>query len=124
MIAWAAIRALAGGRELGGDGLHQRFDAEDVDHPLHVVGEHLQAHFRTTFSSVLVRKWVLPIHALRVPKGCSTVWRRMVMASGKRSSLACILSRTPSCSQRFRRLCLSGVQVDLSAQVEQAVRLR
>src|SRR6185312_11781568 len=47
MIAWAAIRALAGGRELGGDGLHQRFDAEDVDHPLHVVGEHLQAHFRT-----------------------------------------------------------------------------
>ena len=33
MIAWAAIRALAGGCELGGDGLHQRFDAEDVDHP-------------------------------------------------------------------------------------------
>ena len=33
MIAWAAIRALAGGCELGGDGLHQRFDAEDVDQP-------------------------------------------------------------------------------------------
>ena len=47
MIAWAAIRALTGGRDLGGDGLHQRFDAEDVDHSLHVVGEHLQAHFRT-----------------------------------------------------------------------------
>jgi len=30
----------------GGDGLKQRLDAEDIDHPLHIVGEHLQAHFR------------------------------------------------------------------------------
>ena len=31
---------------------------------------------RTRFS-VLVRKWVLPIHDLKVPKGCSTVCRRL-----------------------------------------------
>ena len=30
----------------GSDGLHQRLDAEDIDHPLHVIGEHLQTHFR------------------------------------------------------------------------------
>ena len=30
----------------GGDRPDQRFDAEDVDHPLHVVGQHLQAHLR------------------------------------------------------------------------------
>ena len=28
-----------------GDGLHERLDAEDIDHPLHVVGKHLQTHF-------------------------------------------------------------------------------
>src|SRR3546814_8369330 len=27
-----------------GDGLHQRCDTEDIDHALHIVGEHLQAH--------------------------------------------------------------------------------
>ena len=31
---------------LAGDGLHERLDAEDIDHPLHVIGEHLQTHFR------------------------------------------------------------------------------
>src|ERR1700686_1541745 len=44
-----------------------------------------------TLSSVLVRKWVAPIQALRVPNGCSTVCRRTPMASGMRSSRACIL---------------------------------
>ena len=29
----------------GGDGLDQRLDAEDVDHPLHIIGQNLQAHF-------------------------------------------------------------------------------
>ncbi len=28
----------------GGDRLHQRFDAEDVDHSLHILGQHLQTH--------------------------------------------------------------------------------
>ncbi len=28
------------------DGLHERPHAEDIDHPLHVIGEHLQTHFR------------------------------------------------------------------------------
>jgi hypothetical protein len=40
----------------------------------------------------------------------------MVIASGKRSSLACILSRTPSCSQRLTRLCLSVVHLELRTQ--------
>src|SRR3546814_6440365 len=69
-----------------------------------------------TFSRVLIRKWVLPIQALRVPNGCSTVCRRMVIASGIRSSLACILSSTPSCSQRFTRLILSSVHLGRSEE--------
>ena len=32
-----------------------------------------------TFFNCLVRKWVAPIQALRVPKGCSTVWRRILV---------------------------------------------
>ena len=27
------------------DGLHERPDAEDIDHPLEVIGKHLQTHF-------------------------------------------------------------------------------
>ena len=77
-----------------------------------------------TFSRVLVRKWALPIHDLRVPNGCSTVCRRTSMASGIRSSRACILSSTSSCSQRLSRLSLSGVHRGLSGQVKQAVRWR
>ena len=53
---------------------------------------------------------------------CSTVCRRIVMASGMWSSLACILSSTLSCSQRFRRLTLSGVHRGLSAQVKCSFR--
>jgi hypothetical protein len=45
------------------------------------------------------------------------------MASGIRSSLACIASRTPSCFQRLIRFNLSGVHLGLSGQVKQAVRL-
>jgi hypothetical protein len=56
---------------------------------------------------------VLPIHDLRVANGCSTVCRRMPMASGIRSSLACIASRTPSCFQRLTRFGLSGVPAGL-----------
>ena len=33
-----------------------------------------------TLGSVLVRKWVAPIHALMVPKGCSTIRRRQFEA--------------------------------------------
>ena len=35
-----------------------------------------------TQSSVLVRKWVDPIHAFSVPNGCSTVVRRIRIISG------------------------------------------
>jgi hypothetical protein len=30
----------------GRDRLHQRVDAEDIDHSLHIVGQHLQADLR------------------------------------------------------------------------------
>lgn len=32
-------------RRSGCDRPHQRFDPDDVDHPLHIVGEHLKTHF-------------------------------------------------------------------------------
>src|SRR5215469_6065450 len=67
------------------------------------------------------RKCVAPIHDLKVPKGCSTVCRRTPMASGIRSSLACIASRTPSCCQRLIRFSLSSVHLGLRGQVKQAV---
>ena len=105
----ATAVARAGRRSRSGrDRLHKRVDAEDVDHSFHIVGQHLQAHLGFNLFEVLVRKWVLPIHALSVPNGCSTVCRRIVMASGMWSSLACILSSTLSRSQRFRRLILSA----------------
>jgi len=43
------------------------------------------------------------------PNGCSTVCRRTPMASGMRSSRACILSSTPSFTQRLMRRSLVGV---------------
>src|SRR3954452_25497874 len=89
MIAWAAIRALAGGRALGGDGLDQRFDSEDVDHPIHVVGEHLQAHFRTDLFERPGQE-MGAAHPRLEGSERMLVCRRMVMAWGKRSSLACI----------------------------------
>jgi hypothetical protein len=73
---------------------------------------------------VRVKKWVEPIQALMVPNGCSTVCRRTPIASGIRSSLACIASRTPSCFQRLIRFSLSGVHLGLRGQVKQAVRWR
>jgi hypothetical protein len=47
-----------------------------------------------TCSRPLVRKCVAPIQALIVPNGCSTVQRRVRIASGVCSSRACIFSRT------------------------------
>ena len=52
-----------------------------------------------TRGSVLVRKWVAPIHALSVPKGCSAVCRRTRIDSGCASRRACTASSISSCSQ-------------------------
>jgi hypothetical protein len=52
--------------------LHQRPGAEDVEHPLQIVGENVEAHLRSNLSRVLMIKWVAPIQALSVPKVCST----------------------------------------------------
>ena len=40
-VARAGRRARSGRDQLF---LHQRVDAEDIDHSLHIVGQHLQAH--------------------------------------------------------------------------------
>ncbi len=61
------------------------------------------------------------IQALSVPKVCSTVARRMRMASGLRSSLACMASITASCAQRLIRRCLPLVQRAFSGQSAQLV---
>jgi hypothetical protein len=37
----AAMAHTSGRARSGGDGLDQRFDAEDVDHPLHIIGQNL-----------------------------------------------------------------------------------
>src|SRR5271156_5618791 len=108
----------------GSNCLHEPFGAEDADHALHVVGKNLQTHLGSDLIERFGQEVVLPIQALSVPNGCSTVCRRMVIASGKRSNLACILARTPSCSQRLTRLCLSVVHLDLRTQASQADKLR
>ncbi len=61
----------------GPDRLKQRRDAHHSDHPLDVFGENAEAHLGSDFFSVLVRKCVLPIHDLSVPKTCSTVRRQI-----------------------------------------------
>ena len=90
-------------RPLGPHRLHERQDANDLHGTFQVVSEHMQAHFRTDAWQCLVRKCVEPIHALSVPKGCSTVCRRSRDASGVLSKRFCIASRTRSCSQRAMR---------------------
>jgi hypothetical protein len=56
-----------------------------------------------TRGNVRVRKWVCPIQAFRVPKGCSTVHRRTRMRSGCWSRRRSAASTTASCSQRLTR---------------------
>jgi hypothetical protein len=64
---------------------------------------------------------VLPIHDLKVPKGCPQfAGARTPMAPAIRSSLACIASRTRSCFQRMIRFSLSGVHLGLRGQMKQA----
>ena len=56
-----------------------------------------------------MRMGVAPIQAFLVPNGCSTVHGRSRIAYGIWSSLFCMASRTPSCSQRVIRGILAGV---------------
>jgi hypothetical protein len=56
-----------------------------------------------TCAMVRVRKWVAPIHALIVPKGCSTVCRQIRIIPGAWSSRAHISSTMASCSQHATR---------------------
>src|SRR6185436_9736248 len=58
-----------------------------------------------TLGSVFIKKCVAPIRIFIVPKGCSTVSRRVRIASGFLSSLACTASTTSSCSHRVIRRC-------------------
>ena len=49
-------------------------------HSFRVVGKNVAAEPALTFSMILVKKCVIPIHDFRVSKACSTVCRRMSMA--------------------------------------------
>src|ERR1700730_18102771 len=73
-----------------------------------------------TRGNVLVRKCVAPIHALRVPKGCSTVCRRIRDARGVRFNRLCIASITSSCSHLLIRRYSPVVHWDLSGHRGQA----
>ena len=55
---------------------HERLDADDVHDAGEIVGQYVQRHLAATRFSVFISKWVAPIRALIVPKGCSTVSRR------------------------------------------------
>src|SRR5271156_6613419 len=109
----------------GSNCLHEPFGAEDADHALHVVGKNLQ----TDLGSDLIERFGQEVGAAhpgferaeRVLDGPPTDGHRL---GAKRSSLACILSRTPSCSQRLTRLCLSVVHLELRTQASQADKLR
>ena len=79
----------------------ERLDADDVHHARDVVGEHVQRHL----GRHLIRKCVAPIRIFSVPNGCSTVSRRIRIASGFLSSRVCTASTTCSCSHRVMRRC-------------------
>ena len=88
------------------DRREERFDTDDVHHAREVVGEHVQRHLGHHFlGSVFIRKCVAPIRIFRVPNGCSTVSRRVRIASGFLSRRACTASTTYSSSHRLMRRC-------------------
>src|SRR4051794_39448773 len=72
--------------------------------PGEVIGQDVQGHL-----GGYIRKCVAAIWALIVPKGCSTVSRRVRMASGLQSSRLCTSSITYLCSQSVMRRCFDGV---------------
>ena len=76
---------------------------EDAQDALEVVGQHVQARLRRHVLDPRIRKCVQPIQCLRVPKTCSTVLLRTVIAWGIRSSRCCTLSITSPCSHRLMR---------------------
>ena len=105
----------------GRDRRHQRLDADDVHHARQIVGEHAAAPSRRQPSAAsCIRKCVAPIRIFSVPNGCSTVSRRVRIASGFLSSLSCTASTTSSCSHRVIRRCGPFVHLALSGQVRHA----
>ena len=103
------------------DRLHEVLDADDVEHARQIVGQYTGAISVATFGSVFIKKCVAPIRILIVPNGCSTVSRRVRIASGFLSSLPCTASTTSSCSHRVLRRCGPLVHFAFSAQVRHAV---
>src|SRR5262249_61320412 len=88
---------------------HNRLDAKDIQCTRQIVGEH-SAISLATLGRVFIKKRVAAIRILIVPKGCSTVSRRVRMAPGFLSSLACTASTISSFSHRVMRRSLPVVQ--------------
>ena len=81
----------------------------------------MQAHFGSHWFQALHRKWVAPIQALIVEKGCSTVSRRTAIASPIASMRTVMASTILSCSQRLTRRSLLVVHWFFSGQAGHAV---
>ena len=69
-----------------------------------------------TFPRLRNLKWLRSIQTFKVPKTCSTVLRRTRIASGQRSSRACIASITSSCSPPFDAALEAGRTVYLHGE--------
>ena len=69
-----------------------RLDADDIHDARQIVSQHVQRHLGGDLGQRLLKKWVAPIRALIVPKGCSTVPRRWRIFSGCSSSRRCTAS--------------------------------
>jgi len=96
---------------------HQPLDPDQCDHSLDVVGEDVQRDLCFDVLSRRVKKWDVPIHALMVPNGCSTVPRRIVMGSVGPISLARAASTRCSCAHRVIRRPLPVVHRDFIRHV-------
>src|SRR5712671_5808562 len=85
-------------RRSGSDRRHQRSHTDDRDHPLYVVGQNVEAHLGSDLVERPGQEVGGAHPGLEGSEWMLEVCRRTPMASGMRSSRACILSSTSSFS--------------------------
>ena len=116
-----------GGRKRSFSGPHgfdQRPASQYLHHTFQIVGKDMEGHFRADPIKGFCQEVRLPIHNLRVPKGCSTVWRRIRMLS-RVSQGNLLVRRVIEAELNFlecfhlllqRGFCLASVRPGLSQQ--------